>query len=63
MVIVQLKYRQQKLDLTLHTVVFDDMINGVVVIMGMDVIDVLEWVRVMRNAVKFGELRERNLIA
>ena len=44
-------------ELTVKAVVADNMIDGVEVILEMDVIDVLGEVAVSRNTVKFGELK------
>ena len=45
----------------MNAVVADNMIDGVEVKLGIDMIDVLEEVAVSRNAVKFGEHGENNL--
>ena len=45
-------------ELTVNVVVADNIIDGVEVILGMDVIDTLGGLAVSRNTVKFVELRE-----
>ena len=44
-------------EMIVNAVIVDDMIDGVEVILGMDVIDALRGVAVSRNTVKFGEHR------
>ena len=52
------KIQKSKTDLALREVVSDDLIDGVEVIIGMDMIHALRGVTVTSNAVRFGELGE-----
>ena len=54
----KVKMHISRRELILNAVVADNMIDGVRVILGMDVIVALGGVAVSKNTVKFGELQE-----